>query len=160
MNSEYEHMGPCSESNPVHTNSLYLRRLLTLLMLPSTSRSPKWSHKICRLELCILSYVQWLNTGFVEVGGFIELIQIVTSSNYSALANSRNPQLTIEHTNSSQFIFASGCLVTDFNIILFCSRRYRLVTVSHPAHSSKCPLSTHDWLVIYNLGTDRTETLF
>jgi hypothetical protein len=47
-------------------------------------------------------------------------------------------QFTIAHANSSQFIFASECLVTHPNIVLFCSRPYCLVTVLYLTHCSKC----------------------
>jgi hypothetical protein len=36
------------------------------------------------------------------------------------------------------FFFTYSSLVTDPNV-LFCSRRYRLATVSHQTHGSKCP---------------------
>jgi hypothetical protein len=40
---------------------------------------------------------------------------------------------------SSHFVFTIRCLVTDPNDILFCSRRYRLATVSHLTHGFKYP---------------------
>jgi hypothetical protein len=42
---------------------------------------------------------------------------------YGTLANLRTLNYTTAHTNSSQFIFSSGCLITDPNNVLFCSRR-------------------------------------
>jgi hypothetical protein len=42
--------------------------------------------------------------GFGLVIGFIEHLQIVTTSNYSAITNSHTLQFTTEHTKSSQFV--------------------------------------------------------
>jgi hypothetical protein len=52
------------------------------------------------------------------------------------LANSHTLQITTAHNKASQFIFTIGCLVTDPNNVLLCSRRYRLATVSHLTHCS------------------------
>jgi hypothetical protein len=76
--------------------------------------------------------------GFGLVIGFIGLLQLVTTGNYNALANSRTLQFTTARTKSYPFVFTSGCLVTDPNNVLFCSRLYRLATVSQVTHGSKC----------------------
>jgi hypothetical protein len=43
--------------------------------------------------------------------GFIELLQIVTTSNYSAIANSHTQQFTTARTKSSQFAVSSPVVV-------------------------------------------------
>jgi hypothetical protein len=53
--------------------------------------------------------------GFALVIGFIARLQIVTASNYKAVANSCNHLLTTAHTKCSQFVFTSRVLVTDPN---------------------------------------------
>jgi hypothetical protein len=55
---------------------------------------------------------------FGLVIGFIEHLQIVTTSNYNAIANSHNLQFTTAHTKYSQFVFTSHFLVMDPNNIL------------------------------------------
>jgi hypothetical protein len=56
-------------------------------------------------------------------------LQIVTTSNYNALANSCIRLLTTANTKSSQFVFTSRFLVTDPNNVL-CLFPYRLVNIS------------------------------
>jgi hypothetical protein len=63
------------------------------------------------------------------VTGFIAQFQIVTTSNYNALANSCLRLLTIAQTKSSQFIFTSRFLVADPNSFL-CLRPYWLANIS------------------------------
>jgi hypothetical protein len=53
--------------------------------------------------------------GFRLVTGVTEHLEIVTTTNYSGLANSRIRLLTTAHTKPSQFVFPSRCLVTDPN---------------------------------------------
>jgi hypothetical protein len=54
--------------------------------------------------------------GFGLVIRFIEHFQIVTTSNYSAIANSHTLQYTISRTKSSVCrVFTSRCLVKAFN---------------------------------------------
>jgi hypothetical protein len=50
-------------------------------------------------------------TGFGLVAGFIEHLQLIITSNYSAIANS----CRIGHTASSQCVLTSRCLVVAFN---------------------------------------------
>jgi hypothetical protein len=50
----------------------------------------------------MLSSVKWLDTGFGLVNGFIGLLQVVTTRNYSAPDNSRTLQFTIAHTKPSR----------------------------------------------------------
>jgi hypothetical protein len=45
--------------------------------------------------------ILWLYMGFGLIIGFIELLQLVTTSNYNALANPRTRLLTTAHTKSS-----------------------------------------------------------
>jgi hypothetical protein len=61
--------------------------------------------------------------------GFIDHLQIVTTSNYSAISNSHTLQFTTARTKSSQFAFARRFLVTDSNSVL-CLRPYWLANVS------------------------------
>jgi hypothetical protein len=60
--------------------------------------------------------------GFGLVIGFIEHLQFVTTTNYSAIANSHIHQSTTAHTKSSQK-FTSRFLVTDSDNVL-CLRPY------------------------------------
>jgi hypothetical protein len=46
--------------------------------------------------------IEWLYTGFGLVIGFTEQLQIVTTSNYSAIANSHTLKFTTARTKSSQ----------------------------------------------------------
>jgi hypothetical protein len=62
---------------------------------------------------CVLLYLlwlvffchmyEWLMTGFGMAFGFIEHLQIVTTSNYSTITNSHTLQLITACTKSSQF---------------------------------------------------------
>jgi hypothetical protein len=56
-------------------------------------------------------------------------MQIVTASNYSAIANSHTLQFSTAHTKFFQFVFTSRFLVTDPNSVL-CLSSYRQVNVS------------------------------
>jgi hypothetical protein len=49
---------------------------------------------------------------------------------------------------SSQLVFASDCLVTAFNAVLFCSRRYQLANISKLVRQSQsqCYVTTDDRL--------------
>jgi hypothetical protein len=49
--------------------------------------------------------------GFELVIGFVGLLKLVTTKNYSAIANSHTLQFTVAHNKSSQFISTGGCLV-------------------------------------------------
>jgi hypothetical protein len=60
---------------------------------------------------------------------------ILTSSKYYATANPYTLYFSTVHANFSQF-FTSRCLLTDLDNVLFCSRRYRLATLSHLTHGS------------------------
>jgi hypothetical protein len=51
------------------------------------------------------------------VNGFIDHLQIVTTSNYSSIANLHSLQLARTHAKSSQSSFASRILVTDLNSV-------------------------------------------
>jgi hypothetical protein len=71
---------------------------------------------------------EWLQTGFGLIIQVIEHLQIVTTSNYSAITNSHTLQFTTARTKSSQSdIFISHCLVTDPNKVL-CFRCYVLTS--------------------------------
>jgi hypothetical protein len=72
------------------------------------------------------------------VTGFIELLYIVTTSNYDVLTCLLTLKFTIACTKFSQFIFTVGCQVTDCNIALFCSHFCQLATLSHLTHGSRC----------------------
>jgi hypothetical protein len=56
---------------------------------------------------------------------FTDNLQMVTASNYNALANSCTRLITTAHTKFSQFVFTSRFLVTD-PINILCLRPYRL----------------------------------
>jgi hypothetical protein len=70
--------------------------------------------------------------------GFIEHLQIVTTSNCNTLANSCPCLLTTAHTKSSQIVFTSRFLVTDPNSTL-CLRPYWLANLSQLT-------KLYDWL--------------
>jgi hypothetical protein len=53
--------------------------------------------------------------GFGLVIGFTDHLQIVTTSNYNAIANSHTQQFTTAHIKSSQFVFTSRFLATNPN---------------------------------------------
>jgi hypothetical protein len=75
----------------------------------------------------------------VWIGNWIYwTLKIRNCKNYSVVANVHTLQFAAAHSKSSQFICTSGCLVTDPSNVLFCSRRYRLATISHLTHDSKC----------------------
>jgi hypothetical protein len=62
---------------------------------------------------------EWLLTGFGLIIGYIEHLQIVTTSNYNAIANSHTPQFTTAHIKVfSVFCMFTGCrLITAFNAV-------------------------------------------
>jgi hypothetical protein len=60
-----------------------------------------WLSLVSEEEHCHLS--EWLSTGFGLVTGFIDHVQMVTTSNYNALANPCTFFLTAAYTKSSQF---------------------------------------------------------
>jgi hypothetical protein len=68
--------------------------------------------------------------GFVLEVGFIDHLQLVTTSNYNALTNSCTRLLTTAHTKTSHFVFTSRFMVTDPNNVL-CLRPSWLVNVSY-----------------------------
>jgi hypothetical protein len=75
---------------------------------------------------------------------------LIITSNYSAIANLHNLQITRTHATSSQSAFISRFQVTDFNNEIFqllCSRRCPLLILHNLPHSS----------LLYNLGSDRIE---
>jgi hypothetical protein len=71
---------------------------------PLWSRSYVHMNMICKL---LSSVWVWLYTGFGLVIGFTELLQNVTTSNYSAIANSHTLHFTVADTNSSQSAVSS-----------------------------------------------------
>jgi hypothetical protein len=73
--------------------------------------------------------------GFGLVIGFIDRLQIVTTSNVNALASSCTRVLTTVHTKISQFVFSSRFVVTDPKNVLGL-RPYWLVNVPQLTHCS------------------------
>jgi hypothetical protein len=51
----------------------------------------------------------WPDTGFRLIIGYTEFLQLVTTSNYDLIANSRARLLTIALAKLSQFAFTSRC---------------------------------------------------
>jgi hypothetical protein len=94
--------------------------------------------------------------GFGLVIGLTEHLLIVTTSNYSAIANSHTLQFTKVCTKSSQSAMSSPVGVP----LLPGSRPRRLAAISHQ-HSTLTAVSRLPcngiWLSLYSLGTDRTE---
>jgi hypothetical protein len=62
-----------------------------------------------RGEHIILSHIKLLDTGFGLVIEFIGLLQTITTSNYSAVANSHTLLFTTARTRSSVCCVFSGC---------------------------------------------------
>jgi hypothetical protein len=58
-------------------------------------------------EALILSRVWWLVTGYGLLISFIGLLEIVTTVNYNAFANSHTPQFTTARTKCSQSVVSS-----------------------------------------------------
>jgi hypothetical protein len=67
--------------------------------------------------------------GFGLIIGFIDHLEMATTSNYNALANSYTRLLTTAHIKFSQFVFINRFLVMDPNNIL-CLRPYWLANFS------------------------------
>jgi hypothetical protein len=84
----------------------------------------------CCSHLSIALSCVWVTIHGVWIGDWItEHFQIVTTSNYSTITNSRTQQFTTAYTTSSQFVFINRFLVTDPNNVS-CLRPYRLANVS------------------------------
>jgi hypothetical protein len=74
-------------------------------------------YKIERCGIIILSRDRMTIDGDGLVIGFIDYLQIVITSNYSAIANSHILQFTTASTKSSQSaVFTSRCVVTASNV--------------------------------------------
>jgi hypothetical protein len=58
---------------------------------------------------------EWLLMGFGLEMGFIDLVQIITTSNYNAVTNLHTLQITTAHTKPSQSGFTSRFSVIDRN---------------------------------------------
>jgi hypothetical protein len=84
--------------------------------------------------------------GFGLVIAYIECLQTVTTSNYSAVANSHTLQFNAARSKSSViYVFTSRFLVTDSNDVLsfvlaFLTAGDSLTTTTY---SSNCRLKTH-----------------
>jgi hypothetical protein len=86
-------------------------------------------YDICTLSILINEIVSnnASKTGHLHVSTLIN--EIVTTSNYSAVANSHTLQFTTTRTKTSQFVFTSRFMVMEPNNVL-CSRPSRLVNIS------------------------------
>jgi hypothetical protein len=58
---------------------------------------------------------EWLSTGFSLETGFIDHLQMITTSNYTTITNCHTLQITTVHTKSFQSAVTSHFLVTDLN---------------------------------------------
>jgi hypothetical protein len=120
-----------------------------------------------------LSRVKWLQTRFRLVIGFIGLLQIVTTINYSAIANSHTLQFTTARTKFFVCcVFTRRCMVTDPNSVDFSASVFNIFTGRWLSYNSSwlqplailCLLaaSGHRWLVptvrrpSHNLDSKRT----
>jgi hypothetical protein len=149
-------VNPIINPNPVYSHTPYTWRYwcvweykFILLSLPwmlfyFSSLFPSWCMALLEIELewDTLSRVRWLWTGFRLVVGFIEHLEIVTTSNYSAIANSHTLQFTTARTKPSQSVLSLP-VVAWWRIqqcpLIPCSRTYRLATVPHLTHCFNCP---------------------
>jgi hypothetical protein len=67
--------------------------------------------------------------GFGLIIGFIESLQIVTTSKYSAVANSHTLQFITARTKSAQSaVFTSRCLVTTSNAVASSTSAFHVLT--------------------------------
>jgi hypothetical protein len=71
--------------------------------------------------------IEYLLTGFGLVNEFMKHLHIVTTSNYSAIANSPTLHFTTAHTKSSQSAVSSP----EDVLLLLGSRPRRLAAISH-----------------------------
>jgi hypothetical protein len=78
---------------------------------PSTLVSPANSHSTDCSTLIIIVTLNDYRRGFGLVIRFIAHLQIVTTSNHSAIANSHTLPFTTAHTKSSQSAMPSASLV-------------------------------------------------
>jgi hypothetical protein len=88
--------------------------------------------------------------GFGLVIGFIEHLQIVTTSNYSGIVNSHALQFTAARSKSSQSAVSSP---VDIPLLLG-SHFHRLAAISHQPRTLLSTISRLPSLL--SLGTDRT----
>lgn len=98
--------------SPSLSNSNQLLRLLHSRFLLSTSQT---SSSTLKME-AVLSHDQCPDTGFGLVIRFVALLKLVTTSNYSATANSHTLQIIVARNKLSQFVFTSRCIVTALTI--------------------------------------------
>jgi hypothetical protein len=84
---------------------------------------------------------EWLKTAFGLVIGFIDHLQIVSKSNYNAIAGLRSLKITVTAAHTVFFVSTSCFLSTDPNNVL-CLRPYRLTNIPQLAH---CPNWLSGW---------------
>jgi hypothetical protein len=105
----------------------------------------KYLHKYCHM-------MEWLQTG-LWIGiiiGFIEHLQVVTTSNYNANAKSHILQFTRARTKSSQSAVSSPV------VVWLNSRLVLLITPQHGLHrNTSCSRSSI--VASYSYRTDRVE---
>jgi hypothetical protein len=100
---------------------------LSLPYLNLTEQNPSWEPNIPSLTQ-EFSNIVW-NQRLITVFRRAHLhLQIVTTSRYSAVANSHTQQFITAHAKSSQFVFINSFLVTDL-INVFCLRPYCLANI-------------------------------
>jgi hypothetical protein len=78
-----------------------------------------WKSILLQSNSFVTFYGVTIDGIFLLVIGFIEHLQIVTTSNYSAVANSHTLQFTTARTKSSHSFFSlsSRCLATASNAV-------------------------------------------
>jgi hypothetical protein len=93
-----------------NSGSLCRKALITFLIIKIFKKTWLWHAFLSEVIKLLTPVAMCLVTRHgVWIGNWIYKTQIITTTNYSALTNSRTQLLTTAHTKSSQFVFTSRC---------------------------------------------------